>query len=520
MIRRLIAASVLLLPFAAPAEVFDDIPGGQVQLDDFTLCGDPVGSRSEMIRFFDVPDIGNLKDVNVGFRATHVWRSDIKLHLRHPDGTVVMLMPGINNDGSDNYDVLIDGESQAPLSDGNSDSTAAPFFDRTVRSERPLKVLNGKPSKGIWILYTCDVNSVDFDGFYLSAQLQITPAEAGADLSLSRVEASDPLTRLRRQTTYTVQLQNVGADPAQAALTLPIPANAMYNAGSLSAPEGTATYNTAQNLIEWNGIIPAATTIPVSFRAESTVATGTISFQGTLTGFGIKESPSGTITVVDPLNGGGADARGYVARDNYTPQGPAFAWRDLTNGATALALTDDNAVAVTSPFPIAYRGVSSSTLTVGNNGGIVHGVNNGIVGFFNTPVADRTDRFIAPLWDDLGADAGGVRTKVFGTAPNREFAIQWTRGHLVQTTLPDSDTATFQVVFFEGSTRILFQYQDIDFDNFRYDWGAMSAIGITDGTGTGGTIQFGFEERVLLNGLAIEFRDAIAEPGESVWMLR
>jgi thermitase len=75
---------------------------------------------------------------------------------------------------------------------------------------------------------------------------------------------------------------------------------------------------------------------------------------------------------------------------------------------------------------------------------------------------DRPDWFLAPFWDDLNAGAvsePGVFQAVLGQAPRREFVVEWQRiaiqAYHTQTLL------TFQVVLFEGSNEILFQYQTL-----------------------------------------------------------
>jgi hypothetical protein len=91
---------------------------------------------------------------------------------------------------------------------------------------------------------------------------------------------------------------------------------------------------------------------------------------------------------------------------------------------------------------------------------------------------DRPDWFLAPFWDDLNAGAvsdPGVFQATLGQAPRREFVVEWQRmaiqAHHTQTLL------TFQVVLFEGSNEILFQYKTLSGPQserrFSYDWAGI-----------------------------------------------
>ena len=91
--------------------------------------------------------------------------------------------------------------------------------------------------------------------------------------------------------------------------------------------------------------------------------------------------------------------------------------------------------------------------------------------------------FIAPFWDDMDTDTGGTYGQVFGTAPNRVYVVEWyNRPHY-----SNVGSATFEVLFYEGTNQITFQYQDVDFGNVSYNNGAGATVGIK-----GSTIQYSF----------------------------
>ena len=151
------------------------------------------------------------------------------------------------------------------------------------------------------------------------------------------------------------------------------------------------------------------------------------------------------------------------------PGGGAGGFIDISGTGTALGLGDDDEANVTMPFSITLYGTTSNQLRVGNNGAILFGVTTGDVGFTNTalPMAGA-GAVIAPLWDDFDAESGNIYHGTVGTAPNRQFVVQWhNRVHYDGTS--NTDGATFEVVFDEATGAISFEYLDVQYtaiDNF------------------------------------------------------
>ena len=98
---------------------------------------------------------------------------------------------------------------------------------------------------------------------------------------------------------------------------------------------------------------------------------------------------------------------------------------------------------------------------------------------------------IAVFWDNLILNDGGINSlgnvyaDSIGTAPNRQFIIQWQyrEGAFNQNDI------TFQVILYEKSGLIKFQYYEIDAD-FWSGRGAMPTIGIKQNITTG--IEYAF----------------------------
>ncbi|MGB9073098.1 MAG: S8 family serine peptidase, partial [Terriglobales bacterium] len=138
-----------------------------------------------------------------------------------------------------------------------------------------------------------------------------------------------------------------------------------------------------------------------------------------------------------------------------------FNYRVITG--TDLHLRDDDSATIRPPFPIQFGGVSFPTLNVNSNGNVTFFAP--FVEWDNSALpATGAPTLVAPFWDDFHTSMGGsVRWDVTGTAPNRELVIEWRDvwdSACLWTESP-RDYATFQIVFFENSSDILFNYADV-----------------------------------------------------------
>jgi hypothetical protein len=152
-----------------------------------------------------------------------------------------------------------------------------------------------------------------------------------------------------------------------------------------------------------------------------------------------------------------------------------FSYREIQG--TALNAEDDWHTTISTPFPIHFGGSGSSfeRLTIDSNGALSF-TDLRPLGYFNQefPV-ENTASLIAPLWDDLNpGPKGDIYYETLGEAPGREFVVEWRNVNHYDST----GDATFQVVFFENSSDILFSYLDLDFNFPGANNGADATIGI------------------------------------------
>lgn len=174
---------------------------------------------------------------------------------------------------------------------------------------------------------------------------------------------------------------------------------------------------------------------------------------------------------------GGPDAFGYSWDDTAV-----FDWMDTTGG-TSISLRDDYWVG---PFDIGFQ-----FAFYGRTYREFYVDSNGYIGFDEAQTASHPDNatlkdasrpnnIIAPFWDDLDPSRGGmIRYRTLGSAPDRRLVVTWRDVPLSDSV---SDLQSFQVILYEGSNDIKFQYPDT---REGVDGDANSAtVGIENDDGT------------------------------------
>ena len=180
---------------------------------------------------------------------------------------------------------------------------------------------------------------------------------------------------------------------------------------------------------------------------------------------------------------------------NYTVSDGPYEWIEVREGGQRLELErDDSAVNMPLPFEFTFYGEVFNEVQVAANGYLVFGGSQATA-LRNVPIPTTTapNGLVAVHWDDLNPDVGqGVWVQVVGEAPNRRFVASW----IDVARFNRIGAATFQVILEEGTNRIIYQYQDVDFDDDRYNFGASTTIGLESPSGTIGN-QFSFDSPVL-----------------------
>jgi Periplasmic copper-binding protein (NosD)/Abnormal spindle-like microcephaly-assoc'd, ASPM-SPD-2-Hydin len=186
------------------------------------------------------------------------------------------------------------------------------------------------------------------------------------------------------------------------------------------------------------------------------------------------------ISIFTPTPGGGvSNTLPFVVYQpiNYAAKSTKYDYKTITG--TNLDLSYYNYAQIVSPFPIQFGGGSYSTLTIGSSGTISF---NDFFSYYNSPIPDSyTITLVAPFWDTLYSFGGGTDNNVFwevlGSEPNRQLVVEWRDvGYCCETT----GLVTFEVVLFEGSSEVEFNYADTVFGGgySSHDNGATASVGM------------------------------------------
>ena len=190
----------------------------------------------------------------------------------------------------------------------------------------------------------------------------------------------------------------------------------------------------------------------------------------------------------------------------YSVAAVPFAGRTITG--TSLVMVPMQAEPIESPFPIRFAGGSFTTLFVDERGAVQFdgGDYCSDLPVYNEPLPSPFhSTLIAPFWDQImDAAVAEVVWEVTGVAPNRELVVEW-RNMQRTDRLCDlfDDFVTFQVVFFEGRSDILFNYPDttVGGDCPDLDAGASATVGIQVSPDV--ATVFGFNAPVLADGMSL-----------------
>ncbi|MDX1387858.1 MAG: choice-of-anchor D domain-containing protein, partial [Acidobacteriota bacterium] len=191
---------------------------------------------------------------------------------------------------------------------------------------------------------------------------------------------------------------------------------------------------------------------------------------------------------------GGADAFDYRFRDSDETGGPAFAWFDISEIGTPLAITEDdqNSGVVFLGFEFPFYGRRFESVNVCTNGWL--SFTNARTSFSNSDALPDTgyavpENLVAPFWDDL--DPRGVE-RIFVHGDGARFIVQFT----AMDRFSSAAELTFQVEL-RADGIILFRYLTMS--------GALDSatIGVQNGEKSRGLLV-SYNEVYVHDALAIE----------------
>jgi Concanavalin A-like lectin/glucanases superfamily len=197
----------------------------------------------------------------------------------------------------------------------------------------------------------------------------------------------------------------------------------------------------------------------------------------------------------------------YTSGSPYVPAPPKYLATGESRSfvpadATVLSLTGDDVLTqVTLPFPITFYRTSYTQAWVSTNGYVTFGADPGPSAPDSSgllPTTGLPNAAAYPFWDDLVVDgSSSVRTAVIGTAPDRQFVVEWRNVRLFY---EPTKRITFEVVFFENG-QVVFNYASLDDPD---EQGGRAVVGVEDAAGTE-AVQWSALQPALSNGNAIVF---------------
>jgi len=166
----------------------------------------------------------------------------------------------------------------------------------------------------------------------------------------------------------------------------------------------------------------------------------------------------------------------------YKVESTPYDWRTISS--VNLNLWNNDQGIITPPFPIHFGGRDFDEIYVEDNG--VISFDPSYAGWINDLIpVSYLEAAAYPFWDrlyPLPDTDQNIFYDILSTAPNRELVVEWrdilsSDGECYDET---STNITYQVVFFENSSDILFNYQDVIFggDCTYQDMGESATVGV------------------------------------------
>lgn len=199
------------------------------------------GTAGIITRTFTVPTSYIVGDVDLGVFLTHTYRSDLRITLQSPAGTIVGIMTNTAGSG-DNLNDRFDDEATANISTHNGTVTdpttpIPPPYSHSFQPSSPLSAFDGQNAVGTWTMVICDSVAQDV-GNFARADLFITSTSLSVTKTSSvisdNVSISNPKAIPGAVVRYCVlATNNGGATHTNVIPTDVLPANTTLITGSL-----------------------------------------------------------------------------------------------------------------------------------------------------------------------------------------------------------------------------------------------------------------------------------------------
>jgi len=340
--------------------------------------------------------------------------------------------------------------------------------------------------------------TVNPDSFSLAPEekmkvlVTFSPSDTGLILGTLTIKSNDP----QEDSIWMVYLRGVGLIPPDIVVTPDSLRDSLFT-GDTSTQVLRILNTGASNLI-FNITIEdiVAVLASISSRMKSTTPHNTGHLPLVEIGKGEED------TRVYPLTtkgSGGPDQFGYRWKDSHEPGGPTFDWIDVSGGTSIYLSDDDFETGIPLGFTFNYYGTDFNEIGVGSNGWMSF---NDVDSWYpsNVPAVDGYAGPLAPFARDIYPPNGNyIRYQTFGSSPNRRFVIEYNH-------IPDccawENPKTFELILYEGSNNIRFQYLIAPNDPFGF---GIESPDETMGMGNAGIDSLFINPTTVEDNYTIEF---------------
>jgi len=218
---------------------------------------------------------------------------------------------------------------------------------------------------------------------------------------------------------------------------------------------------------------------------------------------------------------------GYSCFNSDTHLSCKYDWIDISNTGILLNLNTDlkqEYVLITLPFSFDFNGNIYNDVWIRTEGILCFGEENGTfkeaIGMQIPNPFNKPDNFIGIDYRNhqiVGNDTMYAKYQIFGVNPNRYFVILF---HTWGDVDGDSEYYSVEIILFENSNKIKFQYKNDNQNIYFIPYGTKTTVGIENEWGDGG-IEYLYNgtpsDRLIHNELAIEFvprRGVFLSPAE------
>ena len=201
-----------------------------------------------------------------------------------------------------------------------------------------------------------------------------------------------------------------------------------------------------------------------------------------------------------------------IASTTYTDYnfiGSTATFLDACAGQSPIKPALGGSATATMPFSFTLYTATSTTVKFSPRGIVtIGGAIPALPTNYNLPLATNsvTKPGVFVFWDDLAynASGSGICTKTFGSAPSRQFVIEWQNMTFNTPAADKPASLTFETILSEGKNNIDVVYSTMTAANQLRADGDSATIGFQNTTGTLGTASF--NTAIGLNGgVAFQF---------------